>query len=96
MRVFCAVLMLAPMLAHGWNRDGAFRYLEDRQQRWSDWKPAQKTGGPCLSCHTGLPYLFARHALRDKQARPLEGALGEGVKTRLLANPPELQGGSAS
>ena len=83
--------ILLPLSAHAWNRQRAFDYLEARQQLWMDWKAAQKQGGSCVSCHTGLPYLMARHALHEQQQRPLERALAAGVKTRLLANDPPPQ-----
>lgn len=73
----------------GWDRGKAFEYLEARQQQWADWKPAQKPGGPCLSCHTGLSYLMARRVLGQTQPRPLEAGLAKGVRSRVLANPPQ-------
>ena len=72
----------------GWDRQKAFDYLESRQREWADWKPAQKHGGPCISCHTGLSYLLARRVIGEKQPRPVESALVEGVRTRVLADPP--------
>ena len=63
--------------------------FEARQQEWADWKPAQSHGGACVSCHSGLSYLFARQILGEKQPRPLESSLVQGVKSRLLANPPQ-------
>jgi squalene-hopene/tetraprenyl-beta-curcumene cyclase len=86
--VFCAVLLLAP-LARGWDSRKAFQYLEESQRRWADWKPAQRNGGPCLSCHTGLGFSFARRAAGETEPRPLEKDLAAGVRTRLLATPPQ-------
>jgi hypothetical protein len=48
-----------------WNARAAAGYLDRRQAEWSAWPHAQKPGGPCLSCHTGLFYLLARPALRE-------------------------------
>ncbi len=81
--------LLMPVLVLGWDRTKALQFLEARQQNWADWKPAQKHGGACISCHTGLPYLAARRALGEKQASAMEHNLVEGVKARVLANPPK-------
>lgn len=75
--------------ASGWDRQKAFDYLEARQQEWAEWKPAQKHGGPCVSCHTGLSYLLARRVIGENQPRPVERAIVEGVRTRVLATPPK-------
>jgi squalene-hopene/tetraprenyl-beta-curcumene cyclase len=48
----------------GWNPALAAKYLDDRQKDWFAWPRAQSADGPCVSCHTGLPYLIARPALR--------------------------------
>ncbi len=56
--------------AFEWDRQKAFTFLEARQQEWADWKPAQSHGGACVSCHSGLSYLFARQILGEKQPRP--------------------------
>jgi hypothetical protein len=89
MRFFAAWLVLSPMLAFAWSPERAFQYLEMRQQQWMDWKPAmQKSGVVCVSCHTGLPYLMARQALHVKTQRPLEQAITDSVKARLLASDP--------
>jgi squalene-hopene/tetraprenyl-beta-curcumene cyclase len=47
-----------------WNPALAARYLDARQQAWFDWKTAQSSDGPCVSCHTGMTYLLARPVLR--------------------------------
>jgi squalene-hopene/tetraprenyl-beta-curcumene cyclase len=77
------------LAASGWDRQKAFDYLEARQQQWAEWKPTQKAGGPCISCHTGLSYMVARRVSGEKQARPLESRLVQGVQSRLLSNPPK-------
>ena len=48
----------------GWSPERAARYLDGRLQQWFAWKPAASPEGPCVSCHTGMPYLLARPALR--------------------------------
>jgi squalene-hopene/tetraprenyl-beta-curcumene cyclase len=47
-----------------WDPALAARYLDARQQAWFDWKTAQSSDGPCVSCHTGMTYLLARPVLR--------------------------------
>ncbi len=54
-----------------WDRDAAARYLDARMELW--WVNAKtlKTDGGesrCLSCHTALPYVWARPRLRRSQA----------------------------
>jgi squalene-hopene/tetraprenyl-beta-curcumene cyclase len=54
-----------------WDREAAARYLDRRMDAW--WANAKtlKTGGAetrCLSCHTALPYVWARRALRQAEA----------------------------
>src|ERR1044071_1599822 len=48
----------------GWDPARAATYLDSRQQKWSVGPPAPSPDGPCVSCHTGMPYLLARPALR--------------------------------
>lgn len=86
---FLTGLLLFPVAAGCWDRQKAFEYLESRQQEWANWKPAQKAGGPCISCHTGLPYMIARRMAGENRARPLENDLVQGVRSRLLSNPPK-------
>jgi squalene-hopene/tetraprenyl-beta-curcumene cyclase len=50
--------------ASDWNPALAAKYLDQRQQAWSRWAPADTPNGPCFSCHTGMTYLLARPALR--------------------------------
>jgi squalene-hopene/tetraprenyl-beta-curcumene cyclase len=57
-------LAIAPAIAAEWNPKAAAAFLDERQKQWFEWKIAARTGGPCVSCHTGLPYLIARPALR--------------------------------
>jgi squalene-hopene/tetraprenyl-beta-curcumene cyclase len=54
-----------------WDRDAAARYLDGRMDVWwANAKALRTDGGEtrCLSCHTALPYVWARHALRRSQA----------------------------
>lgn len=65
MQFRCLVLLL-PALASAadWNPRAAADYLDARQQQWFAWSGANANAKPCVSCHTGLPYLLARPALR--------------------------------
>jgi hypothetical protein len=51
----------------GWDREAAARYLDDRINLWFERATELKTGQgktSCISCHTVVPYLLARPALR--------------------------------
>src|SRR5262249_11061780 len=69
-----------------WDPARAARYLDSRQQEWFAWRQAQSPDGPCVSCHTGMPYLLARPALRAllKEAAPTMYDSGLGAR---LARP---------
>src|SRR5213595_1740109 len=48
-----------------WNRKAAAAYLDQRATWWTTWPNAQRDHGTfCVSCHTALPYMLARPALR--------------------------------
>ena len=67
LRVRFALLLAAcgaQAMAAGWDPKLAAKFLDERQRQWFEWPVAAKKGGPCISCHTGLPYLIARPALR--------------------------------
>jgi squalene-hopene/tetraprenyl-beta-curcumene cyclase len=52
-----------------WNREAAAQYLDQRQVVWMAWPSAARDHGTfCISCHTGLPYVLARPALRSALA----------------------------
>ncbi len=78
--VFCANCSAAD-----WNPTLAAKYLDQRQQAWSRWAPADTPDGPCFSCHTGMTYLLARPALRrllnDKQPTKWETSIKEKMAT---------------
>jgi squalene-hopene/tetraprenyl-beta-curcumene cyclase len=61
-----------PVRGAGWSAQLAAKYLDERQREWFAWPQAQSPNGPCVSCHTGMPYLVARPALRRllKEAQP--------------------------
>jgi squalene-hopene/tetraprenyl-beta-curcumene cyclase len=48
--------------------------MDGRQETWFAWPRANTGAKPCISCHTGLPYLLARPELRK--------ALGEKEPTK--------------
>ena len=60
--------------AGGWDSAGAARYLDTRLDWWRKWpKAVRDHGTSCISCHTTLPVVLARPALRK--------ALGEAGPT---------------
>jgi squalene-hopene/tetraprenyl-beta-curcumene cyclase len=87
-----ATLFLLPIAAWcgDWNAKVAAQYLDGRAADWAVWKPAARTGGPCISCHTTLGYLLARPALRRDlgESSPTEFELGllAGVRTRVASS----------
>src|SRR5580693_3658587 len=49
-----------------WNRQAAAAYLDRREVWWQGWPRAQKDHGTiCISCHTVVPYVLSRPALRQ-------------------------------
>jgi squalene-hopene/tetraprenyl-beta-curcumene cyclase len=87
-RVIC--LTALPAFCQDWSPRLAADYLDGRQKQWFAWKPASATGGPCVSCHTGVTYLFARPALRaalgEKERTPYELGLTAGLRARVGHN----------
>ena len=51
-------LKAVPVRDAGWNPQLAAKYLDERQREWFAWPQAQSPNGPCVSCHTGMPYLI--------------------------------------
>jgi hypothetical protein len=78
---------ILPVWSGDWNPRLAAEYLDGRQKLWIEWPRAQRLGAPCLSCHTGVPYLLARPALRrangGQEPTVYEQALLDGLRTRL-------------
>jgi squalene-hopene/tetraprenyl-beta-curcumene cyclase len=62
----------------GWHRERAAKYLDDREKSWFAFSSAGRGEGAqkssCISCHTVLPYLLARPALRrlEGSAQPTQ------------------------
>jgi squalene-hopene/tetraprenyl-beta-curcumene cyclase len=80
-----------------WNPKLAAQYLDSRQKEWFAWSQAASADGPCVSCHTGLPYLLARPALRrvlgETQPTLYETGLLNRLRAKAGAKPPgPLQG----
>lgn len=67
------------------NHQTAAAYLDQREQWWQQWAPAQKEHGTvCISCHTTIPYAMARPALGSAAApTPAEKVLFSSVETRV-------------
>jgi len=88
-----ALLVTAASPLHAeWNPALAARYLDARQQAWFDWKTAQSSDGPCVSCHTGMTYLLARPVLRRALYETEPTAFETGLLNRLrtkMAKPAE-------
>jgi squalene-hopene/tetraprenyl-beta-curcumene cyclase len=52
--------------APAWNAEKAARYLDQQQETWYGFSPAQQAQDTlCMSCHTTLPYALARPALGE-------------------------------
>jgi squalene-hopene/tetraprenyl-beta-curcumene cyclase len=69
-----------------WHPDRAARYLDHRLDQWSRWKPAASPDGPCVSCHTGMTYLLARPALRQRLGESEPTVHEQALLRRLRAN----------
>ena len=89
MQIAFVFLAGSSLLAADWDRAKALHYLDARQQQWADWKPAQRAGGPCLSCHTGIAYMLGRRAIGGQKRHPMENLLIDGVKERIAMTPPK-------
>jgi squalene-hopene/tetraprenyl-beta-curcumene cyclase len=95
--IACASIVFAslPCVAADWNPRLAARYLDGRQTEWFAWKQAASSEGPCVSCHTGVPYLLARPALRQRlgdQPAAYEKGLEDWLRAPGASVPPALQG----
>ena len=63
---FVAFGLAAPSIAESqWDKAAAANYMDERQAWWIDWPVAARDQNTaCQSCHTTVPYLLARPALR--------------------------------
>jgi squalene-hopene/tetraprenyl-beta-curcumene cyclase len=88
-------LSCLPVFCADWNPKLAADFMDSRQKAWFAWPRANNAAnGVCLSCHTGLPYLLARPALRSalKEGAPTayESGLLDAVRKRLATAPLEF------
>jgi len=101
--VGCYVILLSPAItarqgtpqddrtaSGGWDREGAAKYLDERMEVWFAKAKKLRTGQAetaCVSCHTTVPYVLARPALRRamqvKTATPQELRLIEETTRRV-------------
>jgi len=64
--LICQAAAVTPK-APDWDAAAAARYLDGRLAWWRQWPKAQRDHGTvCVSCHTSLPYVLARPALRSQ------------------------------
>lgn len=88
-RLLLITIICIPAFAADWDAKLAAKYLDDRQKQWFEWPIAKASGGPCVSCHTGLPYLLARPHLRqtlgETTRTEFERGLLEGLEARLAS-----------
>jgi squalene-hopene/tetraprenyl-beta-curcumene cyclase len=70
---------VAPVFCADWNAQLAEQYMDSRQKEWDAWPKALHSGVACVSCHTGLPYLLSRPALRQALGEKTGPTLYEGV-----------------
>ena len=59
-----------PKIPHEtWNPKTAAEYLDQREVSWIGWPVAARDHGTfCVSCHTVVPYVLSRQALRSALA----------------------------
>ncbi len=76
--------------APAWDPEGAAKYLDDRMDIWFAKAKKLRTGQTttaCISCHTTVPYVMARPALRRAMqagaATPLEARIVEDAARRV-------------
>ncbi len=72
-------LAAASAFCQTWNARLAEQYLDSRQKEWDVWPMALHSGVACVSCHTGLPYLISRPALRQSLGETAGPTLYESV-----------------
>jgi len=88
-------LSLLPAFCADWNPRAAADYLDARQAEWFPWPRANGGAKPCISCHTGVPYLLSRPALRqalgESEPTRYEKGLLESLRSRLDKRTPDGQ-----
>ena len=87
LRLSVVIFAALPALCGDWNPRLAAQYLDSREKAWFAWPQAVKSGVPCVSCHTSVPYLLARPRLRrvlgESGRTPYETGLIDGVRSRV-------------
>src|SRR5882762_5217383 len=85
--IAAAVVAVLPAYCGDWSPRLAAEYLDSRQKEWFAWPAAKSSGGPCVSCHTGITYLLVRPALRralgESAPTSYERGLLEGLRARV-------------
>src|SRR5882672_3600450 len=85
--VAVAAVSVLPGYCGDWSPRLAADYLDSRQKEWFAWPAAKSSGGPCVSCHTGITYLLVRPALRralgESTPTSYERGLLEGLRARV-------------
>jgi squalene-hopene/tetraprenyl-beta-curcumene cyclase len=96
---FAALTLFAalPVLAADWNPRLAADYLDARQEKWFTWPNAKQSDGTyCISCHTSVPYLFARPSLRrvlgESSPTPHETRLLDTLRSHIATTDPAKTG----
>jgi squalene-hopene/tetraprenyl-beta-curcumene cyclase len=86
-------LSMLPAFCGDWSPRLAADYLDARQKEWFAWPRANGGAKPCISCHTGLPYLLARPALRqalgETEPTQWETGLLESMRSRIEKRTPD-------
>lgn len=77
--VIVLLCVATPAFCQDFNPRLAAQYMDGRQKDWVDWPVAMHSGVACMSCHTGLPYLLSRPALRRSLGENTGPTLYEGV-----------------
>ncbi len=87
LRTAVLFVLAVPAFCGDWNPKLAAQYLDSREKAWFAWPPATASGTPCVSCHTTVPYLLARPALRralgESGRTAYEAGLLDGVRARV-------------
>src|SRR5882762_5396369 len=85
--IAAAVVAVLPAYCGDWSPRLAAEYLDSRQKEWFAWPAAKSSGGPCVSCHTGVTYLLVRPGLRralgESEPTTYEQGLVDGLRTRV-------------
>src|SRR5262249_39845081 len=91
MRLATLLVVAGPIFCADWNPRTAADYLDARQKAWLAWPEANKSGAPCMSCHTGMTYMLVRPMLRpalnEKSSNECEPAAARPMRARASKRP---------